>query len=117
MSEIYENQPVQCYYASGVFKVDYKSAWFKDLFAIAQGWSKDEKFHYLEVRKVSPENRGIQFVYYDADAKGSSEKGGVIRHIYKKQLLEKFEKWFYAWDYMECDENPQERVIVFKPLA
>jgi hypothetical protein len=62
----------KCYYASGVFKVDFKSAGYKDLKELAVKWSQDSHFMFLEVRKVSQENWGIQFAYYVADA-GSVE--------------------------------------------
>ncbi len=57
MSENYEDAKPQCYYSSGVFKVDYKSAGYKDLIEIAKERSKDPDFYHLEVRRVSPENR------------------------------------------------------------
>lgn len=62
MSEITQNE--RGYFSSGVFKVDYKAAGYKELLELARKRSKDENFYYLEVRKVSPDNRGLQFAYY-----------------------------------------------------
>ncbi len=107
----------QVYYASGVFKVDYKSAWYKELRLLAQRWVEDKNFYFLEVRKVSNDNRGLQFVYYLPSLEGSSEKWEwPMRKKYNKELKDLYGEGFYAWDFYECDTPPQENVFVSKAL-
>lgn len=106
------------YYASWVFKVDFKSAWYKELLEIARTRAQDPWFYHLEIRKVSPENRWIQFVYcIVADDVPSSQWWGAMRHTYKKQLQDTYGNGVYAWDYYESDEIDRDRIIVSKALT
>lgn len=107
------------YYSSGVFKVDYESAGYKDLKKIATKRAEDENFYFLEVRKVSPNNWGIQFSYFNPNIleKDYIEKSEwPIRHIYKKELSALYGDWFYARDYTEWNKTPTWNVIVSKAI-
>lgn len=116
MSEITQNE--KGYYASGVFKVDYKAAGYKDLLEVARRRSKDENFYYLELRKVSADNRWLQFVYFmPTHAEDTESKWGPIKNIYKKELQTLYDAWFYAWDYMESDEINPDRILVSKAIV
>jgi hypothetical protein len=47
----------KCYYSTGVFKLDYKSASYQQLLEIITDWKKDDNFYLLMLRKVSQDNR------------------------------------------------------------
>ncbi|MBP6909995.1 hypothetical protein KBC03_00100 [Patescibacteria group bacterium] len=105
-------------FAAGVFKVDYKSAGYKDLYELAQERKKDENFYELIVRRVAEQNYGIQFVYIDHNLV-SAEKVTTDSYdnkmtAYKKQLHDKYGKGFYAWDYYATDEGYDDNLIVLK---
>jgi len=82
-------------FAAGVFKVDKKSAGYKDLYDLAQERKNDENFHELIVRRVSEDNYGIQFVYIDnniGEAKIGMNSSENMMSAYKQQLHNKFDK-------------------------
>ena len=113
-----ETNKIWGYYASWVFKVDYKAAWYKELLEIARTRVKDTNFKYLELRKVSPDNRWLQFVYFDkVQSEDTESKWWAIKNIYKKQLQELYAAWFYAWDYMESDEIDPDRILVSQAIV
>lgn len=95
------------YYSAGVFKIDVYSAGYKELVTIAQEWAKDPNFLELIVRFVSPKNLGIQFVYLSDN--GEVENMGK----YYDELVEKFGKGLYAYDWDEKSE-PEKHIIVMR---
>ncbi len=115
---IMSQETKKCYYASGVFKVDYRSAGYKDLKELAQKWAKDENFYFLEVRKVSNNNWWFQFVYYmpTIDEGNIEQNGGPIKNIYGKELKDLYPEGLYAYDYHESDVFNEENVLVSKAL-
>jgi hypothetical protein len=124
MSENKQNQTR--YFASGVFKVDYRVAGYKDLLEVARDWaSKDSNFLYLSVRTVSQQNYGIEFIYSCNVEAGEKDDFNPMKD-YKNQLLNMFGKsnenthGVYAWDYnqliYESDQDLPESVIKFEGL-
>lgn len=79
-------------FSLGIFKIDHMAAGFPDLRRIAEEWSKDQNFKELIIRGVSETNYGIQFIYISRDANQTIKK-------YKEELVQKYGKDFYAWDY------------------
>lgn len=106
------------YYSTWVFKIDAKSAGYKELMSIAKEWSKDENFYHLEIRSVSWSNLGIQFTYYDPNIEFevNQNKDWPIVSKYKKELVEKFWSGLFARDYVQRNEKYQDRVIISKAL-
>lgn len=105
-------------FAAWVFKVDKKSAWYKDLYDLALERKNDVHFHELIVRRVSEDNYGIQFVYIDNNAEGDTTMNSPENKMssYKQQLHDKFGKWFYAWDYYSTDDSYEDNLIVLKSV-
>lgn len=96
MSEGKQNKDGKNIFAAiGVVAIDYSIAGFPELKKFAEKWAADKNFKTIIVRKVSPDNWGIQFVYIDKDSQG--REGKEKWEQYFKQLEKEF-KIIYAYD-------------------
>jgi hypothetical protein len=51
----------------GVLKFSHKKAGYPAIKEIAKEWLKDSSFYQVIIRKVSKDDFGIQFIYYDKE--------------------------------------------------
>lgn len=108
MSQKKETKNGKTFFAAiGVVKIDYSIAGFPELKKFAKEWAKDQNFRTIIVRKVSPDNWGIQLVYIDKDSDGREGKDKWEKYF--NQLNEVF-KVIYAYDIDEGIYDDFERL-------
>ncbi len=118
MSQNQESKKGKSFFAAiGVVKIDYSIAGFPELKKFAEEWAKEQNFRTIIVRKVSPDNWGIQFVYIDKDSEGTEGKKKWEGYF---QQLNKVFKIVYAYDIDEGIYDDFERLksqfVVNRPI-
>lgn len=76
----------------GVLKFSHKKAGYPDINKIAKEWVKNPNFYQVIIRKVSSDDFGIQFIYYDSN--NESQKGD----LFKKKYVDPYKDLIYAYD-------------------
>lgn len=76
----------------GVLKFSHKKAGYPDVAKIAKEWSEDKNFYQVIIRKVSQDDFGIQFIYYNPEY--NDDKGNTFMNTY----INPHKDLIYAYD-------------------
>ncbi len=94
------------YSAIGVVKFSYKKAGYPDVEKIAKEWSKDPNFYQVIIRKVSKDDFGIQFIYYNAELSKDNDTDVVM-----KTYINPIKDLIYAYDIANSSGNTKAEVL------
>jgi hypothetical protein len=92
----------ECGSAIGVIKFSFKKTGYPEVLKIAKEWAKDPNFYQVIIRKVSQDDFGIQFVYFNREITDPK-----LVKDFREVYIEPLKESLYAYDVAYSSGNEE----------